>query len=360
MEVAYLNGRVGRPRVFRSGEDQERWQAVLSRDIRVEGQFVYAVRSTGVYCRPCCPSRRPQRKQVVFYPTPTAAEEAGFRACRRCHPQVFRELLEKRRMDEELKLAAAIQARQRPAAWPTMSNWELSGFSSSCREIGGDYYDCFERGKDTRVILALGDVAGKGAGAALLMSSLHAAVRAHSRAGTSVSKLMPEINQYIYESTPPEKFVTLFYAELDPSSGSLQYSNAGHPPPLVAHCSGEVARLEAGGIPIGIFPDASYGQGEVTLEPGDVLLLYSDGVSESLNEQEEEFGERRLIDTVRQIPEFPASGLRDRIKETLARFVGAAEPSDDAALVVVKRTADEKAEGQLVATSDGSLALSYA
>ncbi len=337
-------------------EDRERWQAVLARDIRSDGCFVYAVNSTGVYCRPSCPSRRPHPRHVVFYPTPAAAERAGFRACRRCHPRVFEELLEKRRMEEELKLASAIQSRLRPSAWPALEGWQLAGVSLPCREIGGDYYDCFERAKDGRVILALGDVAGKGADAALLMSSLHACVRAQARVAASLNEVMREINQYVYENTPPEKFVTLFYAELDPPSGSLRYSNAGHPPPLVVRRSGEVVRLEAGGIPVGILSRVLYGQGEVALDPGDVLILYSDGISESLN-GDKEFGESPLIEAARQNPECAAGELRDRIGEALERFAGAAPPADDRSLVVVKRMEIARAEIHAAVAPESSLSL---
>jgi serine phosphatase RsbU (regulator of sigma subunit) len=323
---------------MRAADAEKLWRAVQSRDAGFDGTFVFAVRSTGIYCRPSCPARRPRREQVVFFHLPEAAERAGFRSCQRCQPRMFIEALEKRRMDEELEVAAEIQMRLQPVVPPIVEGWEIIGVSTPCLEVGGDYYDFFKRKKDNRLVIALGDVAGKGVGAALLMSSLHAAVRAQSQMRASVVEVMSEINQYIYENTPSNEFLTLFYAELDPKSARLVYSNAGHNPPILGRCSGEIVRLEAGGLPIGISPEASYSERAVVFSPGDVLVIYSDGISESVNGEDEEFGESRLIEVVRQNLDCPASCLRDRINEALRRFAGAAPPEDDMSLIILKRT----------------------
>jgi sigma-B regulation protein RsbU (phosphoserine phosphatase) len=213
----------------------------------------------------------------------------------------------------------------------------MTGVSFPSREIGGDYYDFILRKRDSRLIIALGDVAGKGTGAALLMSSLHAAVRAQSQTRASIGGVMGEINAYIYENTPSNKFVTLFYGEIDPEAGLLVYSNAGHNQPVLLRRSGEAIKLDVGGLPIGILPTASYEEGQVQFEPGDVLVIYSDGISESVNEDGEEFGEERLIEVIRKNIDRSSSSLRDRIDEALSRFVGAGSPVDDMTLMVVKR-----------------------
>lgn len=255
------------------------------------------------------------------------------------HERLLEEILEKRRMEEELKVASEIQMRLQPVAPPRIAGWDMTGVSFPSREIGGDYYDFIVRKRDNRLIIALGDVAGKGTGAALLMSSLHAAVRAQSQTRASIGGVMGEINAYIYENTPANKFVTLFYAELDPEAGVLIYSNAGHNQPVLLRRSGEVVRLDVGGLPIGILPSASYDEGQIQFEPGDVLVIYSDGISESVSEDGEEFGEERLIEVITKNIERSSSGLRDRIDEALSRFVGTGAPVDDMTLMIVKRSA---------------------
>lgn len=254
------------------------------------------------------------------------------------HERLLEERLEKRRMEEELKVASEIQMRLQPVAPPKLEGWEMTGVSFPCREIGGDYYDFIFRQKDNRTVIAVGDVSGKGTGAALLMSSLHAAVRAQTQARTSISEVMSEINQYIYENSPPNKFLTLFYGALDPQTGELSYSNGGHNTPMLVRRAGEVIKLDKGGLPVGMMPCVTYVEDIVKFEPGDVLLIYSDGITESVNDHDEEFGEQRLVDVIKNNLNRSASGIRDRIEEALSRFVGTAAPVDDMTLMIIKRT----------------------
>lgn len=169
------------------------------------------------------------------------------------------------------------------------------------------------------------------------MSSVHAAVRAQATTRLSASEVVGEINQYIYDNTPANRYVTLFYSELDQQTHQLTYINAGHNPPLLVRANGKVATLDIGGFPAGITQFADYQEGRVGIEPGDVLVVYSDGVTESLDEQGEEFGEARLIEIVQKNRGRTAAGLRDRIDEALAKFVGKAKSVDDLTLVIVKR-----------------------
>lgn len=245
------------------------------------------------------------------------------------------------RLANELALASEIQLRLHPASPPQIPGYELLGVSFPCYEVGGDYYDFIEK-PDGRQVIALGDVSGKGTGAALLMSSVHAAVRAHTRTRLSASEIVSEINQYIYDNTPSNRFVTLFYSELDPRTHQLTYINAGHNSPLLVRSSGEVTRLDIGGFPVGITPFGDYREGWVELEPGDVLVIYSDGASESLDEQGEEFGEARLIEVAQKHRGRTAAGLRDRIDEALSRFVGKAKSVDDLTLAILKRKSLEE------------------
>lgn len=255
------------------------------------------------------------------------------------HERLLEERLEKRRMEEELKVASEIQMRLQPVAPPHLEHWDMTGVSFPCREIGGDYYDFIQRSRDNRLIVAVGDVSGKGTGAALLMSSLHAAVRAQSQTRSTISEVMIDINRYIYENSPPNKYLTLFYGELDPDTGLLRYSNGGHNTPMLLRPSGEVVQLDKGGLPIGLMQDASYQEDMVAFEPSDVLVIYSDGITESVNDKDEEFGETRLFEVVRNNLNRSVSGIRDRIDEALSRFVGTTAPVDDMTLMIIKRTA---------------------
>jgi sigma-B regulation protein RsbU (phosphoserine phosphatase) len=171
------------------------------------------------------------------------------------------------------------------------------------------------------------------------MSSLHAAVRAQSQTRSTISEVMSEINRYIYENSPPNKYLTLFYGELDPDTGALRYSNGGHNTPMLVRTSGEIVKLDKGGLPIGLMQDATYQEETVYFRSGDVLVIYSDGITESVNEADEEFGEMRLIEVVRNNLNRSVSGIRDRIDEALSRFVGTTAPVDDMTLMIIKRTA---------------------
>jgi serine phosphatase RsbU (regulator of sigma subunit)/pSer/pThr/pTyr-binding forkhead associated (FHA) protein len=247
---------------------------------------------------------------------------------------------EQKRLANELAVASEIQFRLHPATPPAIEGYDVMGVSFPCYEVGGDYYDFVEK-RDGRYVVALGDVSGKGTGAALLMSSIHAAVRAHSRTRLSASEIVSEINQYIYDNTPSNRYVTLFYSELDSRSNQLTYINGGHNPPLLVRNSGDVTRLDIGGFPVGITPFGDYREGWVEIEQGDVLVIYSDGVTESLNEDGEEFDEARLIDVVMKNRGRTAAGLRDRIDEALTKFVGKARAVDDLTIVILKRKSRE-------------------
>jgi serine phosphatase RsbU (regulator of sigma subunit) len=265
---------------------------------------------------------------------------AGVAAIRIENVRLLEVQQEQKRLANELALASEIQFRLHPETPPAIPGYDVVGVSFPCYEVGGDYYDFIEK-PDGRCVIALGDVSGKGTSAALLMSSIHAAVRAHTRTRLSASEIVSEINQYMYDNTPANRYVTLFYSELDARSHQLTYINGGHNSPLLARASGEVTRLDIGGFPVGITPFGDYREGWVEIEPGDVMVLYSDGVTESLNEDGEEFSEARLIEIVQKNRGRSAAGLRDRIDEALTKFVGRASAVDDLTIVILKRKAGE-------------------
>jgi len=188
----------------------------------------------------------------------------------------------------------------------------------------------------------LGDVSGKGTAAALLMSSLHAAIHAQAGSHDSLSGMISAVNRYLAENIPSNRFVTLFCAELDPESGALTFLNAGHNPPLIVHAAGTVEQLASGGLPLGIKGDAEYREGRTQIQPGDVLVIYSDGVTEASSPSGEEFGPTRLYEVVSRNVEASAAGIRDRIESALTKFAQGTRAADDITLVIVKRQAEAK------------------
>ena len=261
---------------------------------------------------------------------------ASVAAIRVENTKLIEEKFERERMERELELATEIQQRFQPSAPPVVEGYEFQGISFSCYEIGGDYYD-FIPNPNGKMFIALGDVSGKGTAAALLMSSLHAAIHAQVAAQDSLSEAITSVNHYLAENTPANRFVTLFIAELNPADGTLSYINAGHNPPLVARADGRVEQLESGGFPLGIIPMAEYELGQTSLQNGESLIIYSDGVSEANNLKGDEFGMERLTDVVSQNRQRSAAGLRDKIEAALSVFTETAPANDDITLVIAKR-----------------------
>jgi len=264
---------------------------------------------------------------------------ASVAAIRVENARLAEEQLERHRLERELQVASEIQQRFQPASAPQVVGYELQGISFPCYEIGGDYYDFIQRANGNLVV-ALGDVSGKGTAAALLMSSLHAAVHAQVESHESPVKTITSINRYLVASIPANRFVTLFYAELDPKTGSLAFLNAGHNPPLIVHSGGTMEQLAAGGLPLGIMADADFREGRTKLHPGDVLVIYSDGVSEAVDAAGEEFGPTRLYEVVARNLDASAAGIRDRIESALTKFCQGTPAADDITLVICKRLAE--------------------
>jgi serine phosphatase RsbU (regulator of sigma subunit) len=250
--------------------------------------------------------------------------------------RLLEERFERERMERELELATEIQQRFQPSAPPVMEGYEFQGISFSCYEIGGDYYDFIAR-DDGKMLIALGDVSGKGTAAALLMSSLHASIHAQVSAKNTLVETIRSVNQYLAHNTPANRFVTLFIAELDPATGDLNYINAGHNPPLVGRADGRIEQLESGGFPLGIIPVAEYELGHTSLARGEALVVYSDGVSEAANLKGDEFGLERLSQVIAKNLGSSASGLRDKVESALSTFTQNTPAGDDITLVIAKR-----------------------
>ncbi|MET0623495.1 MAG: SpoIIE family protein phosphatase [Pyrinomonadaceae bacterium] len=250
--------------------------------------------------------------------------------------RLLEEHLEQQQYERELQLAREIQQRFQPTAPPVVPGFEFQGISFPSYQIGGDYYD-FIPCPDGRLVVALGDVSGKGTSAALLMSSLHAAVHAQVASCRPITETVGAVNRYLADNTPANRFVTLFYAELDPLTGALSFINAGHNPPIIAHESGTLEHLGAGGVPLGILPDFDFREGRTQLRHGDTLVAYSDGVTETQNPAGEEFGTMRLQEVITQNLDRSAAGLRDKIEAAISAFAQGMPAVDDITLVIVRR-----------------------
>jgi sigma-B regulation protein RsbU (phosphoserine phosphatase) len=253
--------------------------------------------------------------------------------------RLLEESFDRARMEDHLKLAAEIQQNLQPHSTPPIEGYEFQGISFSCYEIGGDYYDFIQR-PDGKMLIALGDVSGKGTSAALLMSSLHAAIHGQVAAKATLPETINAVNAYLAANTPTNRFVTLFLAELDPLAGEITFINAGHNPPLVVCPDGSAEQLDSGGPPLGILSDAVYEVGKAKLTLGSALVIYSDGVSEAANPEGEEFGTERLADVIKANLAKSAAGLRDRVESALSDFSKTAPAGDDITLVIVKRKAE--------------------
>jgi len=248
--------------------------------------------------------------------------------------RLLEESLEKRRMEEDMRMAAEIQTGLLPREAPGVPGWDLAGCNRPCRTVGGDYYDFAV--EDARLLLALGDVSGKGTGAALLMTVLRAAVRSHWREPVLADAVV-RINRTVCQNVPSSKFVTFFLAALDPGTGRLDYVNAGHNPPLLVRAGGEVETLSDGGLVLGMFDNVVYDGGRVEIRSGDTLVIYSDGVTETWDPDGEEFAEERLRALAVENRTLAAEELQNAILREIERFEAGARATDDRTIVVLKR-----------------------
>lgn len=244
--------------------------------------------------------------------------------------------LEKNVMTRELEQAAQIQRRLLPERAPKLPGIDLAGHNAACRTVGGDYYDFFTY-PDGRIGIVLGDVTGKGMPAALLMTSLHAAVQIIASQGGGVADMMSRLDRIMAKNCPSNRFVSLFFCVIDPASGDTAYCNAGHNPPLLVRREGAIERLTGGGTILGIFPEEGYEEHRTRLERGDLLAIFSDGVTESRDTAGEEFGEGRLAALLAGLRGMESDeALRVTLHE-VSKFTGGAHPEDDITLVVVGR-----------------------
>ena len=243
-----------------------------------------------------------------------------------------------RAMAKEMEQAAQIQKGLLPAKAPETAGLDIAGRTEACRTVGGDYYD-FLSFADGRIGMLVGDVAGKGLPASLLMSSLQARVQVLFEEPDELGSKVGRLNKAVCAKCPDNRFITFFMTIANPATGELVYTNAGHNPPLIVRAASRNGfdSLAGGGVILGILPMASYQESRVTMEHGDVLVLYSDGVTEAANPADEEFGEARLAELVRSMRDQPAAAIVDAIHAAVAGFTEGAPAADDITVVVARR-----------------------
>lgn len=240
------------------------------------------------------------------------------------------------RMQEELRLATEIQLGLLPKENPKIPQYDIYGFSLPAHSVGGDYYDFIVQ-DDEHFAVCLGDVAGKGLPAALVMSNMQATIRGQARPEHMPGECLSLSNQLLYHSTTSNKFATLFYGQLHVHSHEFFYANAGHNRPLLVKANGQVVSLNTAGLALSIVEHEKYNDDKVVLEPGDLLLIYSDGITEAMNSENEEFEEHRLVEVVKENTLQSAEDIVMAITASVQAFVGDIEQNDDMTIVIIKR-----------------------
>jgi sigma-B regulation protein RsbU (phosphoserine phosphatase) len=249
------------------------------------------------------------------------------------------EIAQRERVNRELEIAREVQQHLFPQHFPSVSGLDYGGCCQPARTVGGDYYDFLEL-PEGKLGIAIGDVSGKGIGAALMMASLGASLRGQASVVQDMTELIKRVSNLVHGASSANRYATFFYAEYGPRNRQLLYVNAGHNPPFVlrqSSTSRQVYRLEAGGGPvIGLFRDSRYEQGSFALQPGDLLVLFTDGISESMNNDDEEWGEERLIDFAKTCCGLTAVDAMSRIMTAAQTFADGAPQHDDMTVVVLR------------------------
>lgn len=266
--------------------------------------------------------------------------------------RLHRQALEKERLEREMELAAEIQRQILPDGAPALPGWELLGWNRPARQVGGDYYDL--RSREGGLTFTVADVTGKGIAAALLVSTLHSALNLLlDRVGVA-PELFSRLNGHILDSSARNKFITLLLADLDAASGDVSYVNAGHNPGLLLRAwEGKAARdgdvapgddcevvpLSPGGLPLGLMPGGEYKVGRVHMGPGDLMCLFTDGITECANREDEEYGEARLIDCLRRTRDKTLGDIVACIDGETQAFAAGLPQLDDQTIILLRRNA---------------------
>ena len=239
-------------------------------------------------------------------------------------------------MEQQLALAAQMQRNFLPKENPEFQGFDIAGYNIPCYQVGGDYYDFISIGSN-RLGVTIADVSGKGPGPAMLMASLRTRLEVEVSPGRDIQKMTARLNDFVHRETDTNCFISFFFCVLDELSGKLNYVNAGHNPPIVLGRTGKIRRLESCGLCLGMFPSEKYEANSVKLNREDIAVLFTDGITESRNKNNEEFNERRLIKLLQNNSELSAKKLLEKVYSELDSFTVGTEQMDDMTVVIIKR-----------------------
>ena len=245
------------------------------------------------------------------------------------------QLIEKQRLETQLEVARQVQLELLPARDPQLEGFDISAYNFPTEEVSGDYYD-WVKIYDDQIGIVIADVSGKGVPAALLMAFLRASLRAASHIGYAPQVSMSKVNYLLWESIERNQFVTAFYGILDATNRTFAYANAGHNPPMLIDIDGTAHFEERGGVPLGMFRDSRYYEYYATIAPGQILVLYTDGVTEATNPSGEEYGRDRLAEAVQNARDLPAREMIDVLHRGLMMWTDGQGASDDVTFFILK------------------------
>jgi sigma-B regulation protein RsbU (phosphoserine phosphatase) len=251
--------------------------------------------------------------------------------------RLIKETIEKERLEEELNIARSIQNKLLPSSFPQLPGFDVHGLNIPSKQVGGDYFDLIPV-NENEVIFTIADVSGKGMPAALLMSNLQAGLHTLCNEHYSLAQITSKLNHLIYKNTSIERYITFFIMKLNVQTAGFEYVNAGHNPPYLLHPNGRLDELNEGGLILGFTPNASYEIGQGEFAPGTFLHLFTDGVTECMNEKGEEFSEERLIRFLKtHAPRLTCQNFNEQLVRELKQFAGNAPQSDDITVLSIKR-----------------------
>ena len=310
-------------------------QSILSSGIRslVAAPFLDAAGSLGMIAL----NSRYHKRQFDEDDMELLVSLASVAALRIRNVALAEEAAERRRLEEELKLARQIQVALLPSQLPDVEGYELWGGNVPSRGVSGDYFKIEERSEGGELVFVIADVSGKGIAASLLTASLEALSAGPIEVGQDPAEICTKVGRRLYQRTPPAKYATMILAILDQESGQLRYTNGGHNPALVIRASGEHEELKPTGMPVGLMPEAQYTQDSVELGPGDLLVLYTDGITEAANPEDDEYGIERLAAICSENRQASLDDLATAIEQNLDDFVQGVPYADDRTFVLGRR-----------------------
>lgn len=301
-------------------------KSLLSVPLRLKGEMIGVLNAFNKKKDACFSDEDQRLLAIIAAQSAQAVENA----------RLLEEEKELIRIQQEMRLAHDIQVKLLPKTAPEVPGYKITGRSIPAKEVGGDYYDFVAIDKN-RTAFCVGDISGKGMPAALLMSNLQAMLRGQTEQDVPATTCVKHCNKLLYKNTAADRFATLFFGILDAKNHRITCVNAGHNPPFVFDAAGEHRQLDPGGTILGFLEDFPFSETTLVLDPGDVLVVYSDGITEAINDKEEDFEESRLVETVRGKTKQNPNQLVDTILQSVQTFTGDTPQADDMTLVVVKR-----------------------